>query len=382
MTVFDSLRDVKILDLTVNIAGPFASQILADLGAVVLKIEHPEKGDDSRHMPPVDGDQSAVFSMINRGKSSIAANLKDPAQRRAVLELGDSCDVVLESFRPGKAQAMGLGYEDFRLRNPSVIYCSISAFGSHGEGANLPGYDPLIQAFCGIMAATGQPGDKPTRVAPSIIDLSTGMWAAIGLVAAVLEKKNTGEGQHLEVSLLDTGFMLMCHQIGTYLLDGTVPEPQGSASPLTAPYEAFLTSNGWVMIAAGNDRLFAKLCVTLGLEEVLGDGRFRTVADRVLRRSELHEILEARLMTESKEVWLERFGDDIPIGIVQGLDEAPAHPITKEREILLDPIGSSEPRYQYVRLPIISDGHVAPRGTKAPGLGDDTDDYLAHIKER
>jgi crotonobetainyl-CoA:carnitine CoA-transferase CaiB-like acyl-CoA transferase len=245
---------LRVLELATTIAGPFSTMILADLGADVVKVERPGQGDDARGMPPHWDGESTVFLAVNRNKRSLALDLKRAAGRDAFLRLTAGADVVVQGFRPGAAERLGLGFDDLRERNPSIVYCSISAFGTHGSAAGLPGYDPLIQAFSGMMSMTGHPGMPPARVAASIIDLTTGMWAAMGTMAALARRAQTGEAQYVESTLVDSGYMLLCHQIASMLATGEVPGPIGSASPITAPYEAFRTADGWIMIAAGISR--------------------------------------------------------------------------------------------------------------------------------
>src|SRR3954451_14176710 len=206
MSIYSAYEGVRVLDLTNNLAGPFGTQILADLGAEVIKVERPGVGDDTRNFHPKADGESVVFASVNRNKRSIVLDFKNPEDREVALRLGATCDVVVESFRPGTADKLGLGYEDFRALDERIVYCSVSAFGRGEAGKELPGYDPLIQAFCGIMSTTGHPGNPPTRVAASLIDLSTGMWAAIGMAGALAERARTGVGQHVEATLVDTGY--------------------------------------------------------------------------------------------------------------------------------------------------------------------------------
>ncbi|MFN8204896.1 MAG: CoA transferase [Solirubrobacteraceae bacterium] len=382
MSIFTAYETVRVLDLTLNLAGPFATQILADLGADVIKVERPGRGDDTRNFHPKAEGESVVFASVNRNKRSIALDLKDPAGIQTVRRLGATCDVVVESFRPGTADRMGLGYEDLRAVNPGVVYCSVSAFGRGEAGRDLPGYDPLIQAFCGIMATTGHPGNPPTRVAASLIDLSTGMWAAVGVAAALADRRRTGQGQHVEATLVDSGYALMCHQLSGYLATGQLPGQLGSGSPITAPYEAFHAADGWVMIAAGNDDLFARLCHALDVPQLAQDERFRGPHDRVRNREELHAELDAAIGRDSAGEVIRRVrAAGVPIGPVNDVDAAAAEPIVAERDLLVAPQGSDHDALRVVRLPLTADGRLACRARRAPGVGEHTDEILAELEE-
>jgi crotonobetainyl-CoA:carnitine CoA-transferase CaiB-like acyl-CoA transferase len=343
---------LKVLELATTIAGPFSAMILADLGADVIKIERPARGDDARGMPPHWDGQSTVFLAVNRNKRSLALDLKRPGGRDAFLRLASTADVVVQSFRPGAAERLGLAFEDVRRVNPSIVYCSISAFGASGSAAGLPGYDPLIQAFTGLMRMTGHPGQPPARVGASLIDLTTGMWGAIGTMAALARRAQTGEAQYVESTLVDSGYILLCHQIASMLATGEVPGPLGSASPITAPYEAFETADGWIMIAAGNDDLVRRLFKTLDLVDLLEDDRYTTPSARVRNRESLHSVIEERVRMRPSDEWIRMIGAaGVPVGPVNDLREAVAHPVAAERNLLVKPENGRLPDLRLVRLP-------------------------------
>lgn len=380
MTLERTYADLKVLDLSENIAGPLACLILADLGADVVKVERPGTGEATRSLPPRWGPESTVFLTMNRNKRSAAIDIRSDAGRDAVLRIASTCDVVVESFRPGAAEKLGLGFGDIERVNPNVVHCKVSAFGTGPIGHDRPGYDAIVQAFAGIMEMTGDPDGRPARAAPSIVDVSTGLWAITAIQAALARRSLAPGAQRLESTLVDSAFFLMCHQVIGYLGTGTFPGRLGSSAPSTAPYQAFRTADTPIMVAAATDRLFERLCMALDLPDVLADRRYRSVADRVAHRDELAATIEERLVTGSSEQWLTRIAAaGVPAGPVNDLATALAHPLTLERGLVRDAdLGSDAPRIpglKQLRLPIDNESRCAVR--EPPAVGEHTAEVLA-----
>jgi crotonobetainyl-CoA:carnitine CoA-transferase CaiB-like acyl-CoA transferase len=380
MNLEHTYRGLRVLDLSENIAGPLACLVLADLGADVVKVERPGTGEATRSLPPRWDGESTVFLTVNRNKRSVAVDITDPAGRDAVLAVARDVDVVVESFRPGVAERLGLGFEDFVAVSPSLVHCSVSAFGSGPLGHDRPGYDAIVQAFTGIMEMTGEPDGAPVRAAPSIVDVSTGLWATTAIQAALARRAAGAGAQQVEATLVDSAFFLLCHQVIGYLGTGTFPGRLGSGAPSTAPYQAFRTADGEIMIAAATDRLFEKTCRALDLTALLEDPRFRTVPDRVRERLTLTAVIEARLATAPSAVWLERVSAaGVPAGPVQDLAEALAHPVTQERGLVRDaeaPDGSLRiAGLKQLRLPLDTSGVCPMR--EPPAVGQHTAEVLA-----
>jgi crotonobetainyl-CoA:carnitine CoA-transferase CaiB-like acyl-CoA transferase len=369
-------RGLRVIDLSENIAGPLACMILGDLGADVIKVEPPGRGDATRLLPPRLEGTSTVFLTLNRNKRSAAIDIRTPAGRDAVLRVARDADVVVESFRPGVADRLGLGFGDLAAVSPRLVHCSVSAFGEGPLGHDRPGYDALVQAFTGIMAMTGDPAGEPARAAPSVVDISTGLWASIAIMAALARRPAEPGPQRVESTLVDAGFFLLCHQIMGYLGSGTFPPRLGSAAPSTAPYQAFRTADGPIMIAAATDRLFDRLVRALDAPELAADPRFATVAGRVAARDELAGLIEKRLATEGSGYWLRRIADaGVPAGPVNDLAAALAEPLTAERGIVRQADAGPVPGLRQIRLPIDAGGECAM--TQPPALGAHTRQILA-----
>lgn len=318
------LDGLVVADFSRVLAGPLASMMLGDLGAEVVKVEQPGTGDDTRSWgPPYGPDgESAYFLSVNRNKSSVEIDLSTEAGRARARRLALGADVLIENFRAGTAERFGLGYEDLVADNPRLIYARVSGFGS-GPGADLPGYDFLVQAMSGLMSITGDPGGPPTKTGVAVVDVLTGLNLTIGVLAALAERSRSGRGQHLEVSLMGSALAGLVNQASSYLTAGVVPERMGNLHPSIAPYEPFATASEPVVIAVGNDGQFRQLARTLGRPDLADDPRWQSNPDRVRHREALHEEIERTLRNEPRDAWIERLrADGIACGPINTIADA------------------------------------------------------------
>jgi crotonobetainyl-CoA:carnitine CoA-transferase CaiB-like acyl-CoA transferase len=375
VTALRPLAGARVVDVTSSLAGPTATQLLAALGADVVKVE-PLSGDHARAWgPPFLEGESAMFLASNAGKRSLAVDLGNERGREIVLRLADRADVFLQSLRPGAAERRGLDAAALRARNPRLVHCSIGAFGAHGPLSEQPGYDPLIQAASGIMSVTGESGGPPVRVGVSLVDIGTGVWAALGVLAALFERERTGTGRTLELSLYETALSLLAYQLVGYLGTAFVPGREGSAFPQIAPYQSFPTRDGELMIVAANDKLFGALCVVLGLPELAGDPRFRTNPDRVANRVELVALLEARTRErESAELLAALVAAGVPASPVHDVGEAARQPQTEALGIL-----QSLGDLVTVATPLSADGERVLHRLPPPALGAHAAEILGEL---
>ena len=374
------LADIRVCDLTQNLAGPYCSQILADLGATVIKIE-PPGGDMARAWgPPFWGTRSALYLSSNRGKRSIVLDLKSEEGLEVLRRIARDSDVFMQASRPGVAKRLGLDYAAIKELRKDVIYASVSAYGQKGPMAELPGYDPLMQAFTGLMSTTGHAGMPPTRVGGAVIDYGTGMWLAIAVLAALRRRDQTGEGGEVETALLDTALAWVSYHVTGYLATGQIPGPMGTGVPAIAPYQAFPTCDGWVMIAAGNDALFRRLCQALELPELAKDERFLTNPLRSANQKALIPMIEERTRTRSTtELLALTRRHAVPCSAIRDIAEVVADEQVAAAE-LIEPAPDSEIEdYRDVSLPLRLDGD-RPRGSVTPPrAGEHTREILAEL---
>ena len=369
---------MRVLDVTTSIAGPYCAQILAALGGNVVKVERPDTGDDGRAWgPPFWNGEGTMFLSANAGKRSLALSLRDPRGRDAILRLAEGTDVFLQSLRPGLAEELGLGADALRSRNPRLVYCSVGAYGRVGPLSREPGYDALMQAAGGLISMTGEHGRPGVRVGSSLIDQGTGTWAAIGVLAALLERERTGEGATVDVSLYETALGYIGYHLAGYLADGTVPRGQGTVFPMVAPYQVFPTRDGELMIAGGNDRLFSAICDVIGLPELADDPRFRTNPERVANRETLYEILSERLRQDDAASWRERLSAaGVPAAPVADVADVAESPQTEALGMLQELPHPSIPDLRLPALPLSLDEERALHPSPPPLVGQHTAEVL------
>jgi len=360
---FRPLTGIKVVDVTSSLAGPYCTEMLAALGADVVKVEHPERGDEARAWgPEFFPGGSVMFFAANAGKRSLGLDVKRGLD--VLYRLAEQADVFIQSLRPGTAERLGFGPDQLRARNERLVYCSIGSFGRTGPLSGRPGYDPLMQAFGGIISVTGEPDRPGVRIGASPIDQGTGTWAALGIVAALLERARTGAGRVVDVSLFETTLALLPYQLAETIATGALPKRHGTAFPLIAPYEVFDTADGQLMIAAANDRLFALFCEAVGRPDLVDDPRFRTNPDRVANRDELLPLLREPLAARPSAHWLEAL-EEIPVAPVNDLYEVSEHPQTRALGILQELDGRKA-----VAPPLSFDGERLEYASPPPLLGE------------
>lgn len=300
-----ALSDITVLDMSRILAGPFGTQILADLGATVWKIESPW-GDDTRGWgPPFVGSESAYYLSANRGKKSLIVNLRDPRGQDIIKKMAHKADVVVENFKVGNLKRFGLDYDSLAAVNPGIIYSSVTGFGQTGPRAEEPGYDAALQGMTGVMSVTGEPDGRPSKVGAAWIDILTGLTSTIGILAALHERETSGKGQHIDVSLFDVGIAMMANIAQSYLATRETPGRLGNAHPQVAPYQDFRASDGFFMLAANNNDQFRRLCETVGLPDLPDDDRFRDNADRVRNREALETLINEKMGHNTRDYWMD-----------------------------------------------------------------------------
>ncbi|MGH3341729.1 MAG: CaiB/BaiF CoA transferase family protein [Carbonactinosporaceae bacterium] len=374
-----ALEKMRVLDLTQVMAGPFCCQLLADLGAVVTKVEPIGVGDASRHAMGVRGKgaDNVSFLHVNRNKDSIALNLKDDEGRKVFCRLVEDADVVVENFRPGVTERLGVDYLSLRQINPGIIYASISGFGQSGPYASRPGYDLIAQAMSGVMSVTGEAGGGPVKCGIPVGDLSAGLFAAVGILSAYVSRTSTGVGQHVDVSLFESAFALSIWETAELWATGRVPGRLGSAHRFSAPYQALRTRDGHITVGANSERLWEWFCAAIGRDDLLSDARFATNIDRLEHRAELAAELESALAHRTTEEWVSALLEaGVPCGPILDYAQVCEDPHVKAREMVVDTLHPVEGRVPGLGIPIKLSETPGRARRPAPLLGEHTDEVL------
>ena len=389
------LSHIRVLDLSRVLAAPWTGQNLADLGAEVIKVERPGKGDDSRAFGPPwirdpegrDTAESAYFCAANRGKKSVTVNLSQPEGQAIVSELAQRCDVLLENYKAGDLARYGLAYEDLRKVNPGLVYCSVTGFGQTGPYSERPGYDFMAQGMGGLMSITGErddlPGGGPQRVGVPIVDIMTGMYATIAVCAALAHRERTGEGNYIDMALLDTQVAFLANQAMNYLATGESPGRLGNAHPNIVPYQTFRTRDGDIILACGNDNLFAKFCDVAGRRALAVDPRFATNAKRVENRAELTRLLADVFATRTTREWVDALEDaGVPNGPINTIEQVFAEPQVIARGMRIELPHPTAGTVPLVASPMRFTGTPLEFKVPPPTLGQHTDEILREVLGR
>ena len=375
------LEGVRVLDLTQIMAGPYCAMTLGDMGADVVKVEKPNGGDDARRMgPPFIRGESAAFLGINRNKRSVVADMRTDGGREIVQALARRSDILVQNFRPGSLERMGLGYEQVREINPAIIYCTISGFGATGPYARRGGFDLVAQGMSGLMSVTGHPGAPPTKIGAPICDLNAGMFATIGILTAYVNRLRTGVGQHVDTSLLEGGIAYTFWESAMYFATGEPPGPKGSAHRLTAPYQSFETSDGYINVGAANQANWERLCIAIGRDELASDPRFIRPRDRMENLDALATTLGETFARETTDHWLAALdAAGVPAGPIYALDEVYADPQVRAREMMVETEHPAAGRIRNIGIPIKLSETPGAFRRPAPALGEHTDEVLREL---
>lgn len=372
------LKDITVVELGHSVAAPYAAEILGDLGATVIKVEKRDGDDARKWAPPYWHGMSALFQSLNRNKQSVVVDLRSAEEvRRLKALIQERADVVIQNLRPGGAAELGLDAETLRKAKPALICCTIGAYGKAGPLKDRPGYDPLMQAFGGIMSVTGEPGRPPVRVGVSVIDMGAGMWSVIGILSALMTRARTGVGASIDTSLYEVALGWMTYHAATTQASGVPPVPQGSGAPQIAPYRGYVASDGFIVIGAGNDKLFALMSRALGHPEWAEDPRFRTNPERVKHRDVLYGLIEEIVRSKTSAEWQKILDDaGVPCAPMQTMDQVLAHPQTAALGMLQK---STDGKFNLMGLPLSFDGVRPALRSSAPELGADTEAVLGRL---
>jgi crotonobetainyl-CoA:carnitine CoA-transferase CaiB-like acyl-CoA transferase len=380
-----ALAGIRVLELTQVMAGPFCGQVLADMGADVVKVEPPGTGDQTRHAMGfrMRGEDTAAFLAVNRNKRSVALDLKEPADREAFHGLVGAADVVLENYRPGVAAKLGADYETLAALNPRIIYASISGFGQTGPYAQRPGFDLIAQGLSGVMSVTGEPGGEPVKCGVPISDLASGLFCAVAILSAYVARERTGRGQRIDTSLFEGALALSIWESAELWATGRIPEPLGSAHRLTAPYQALRTRDGHVTVGGNNQRLWERLCRTLGREDLIEDPRFATNEARMANRAALAAELESALAARDTGEWVEALLEaGVPAGPIHDYAQVFEDPHTRAREMVVELEHPVEGTIRALGIPVKLSETPGRIRRPAPLLGEHTDEVFAEWGSR
>jgi crotonobetainyl-CoA:carnitine CoA-transferase CaiB-like acyl-CoA transferase len=374
------LEDITVVDFTKLIAGPLCTQYLGDLGAEIIKIEDRERGDDLRGMPPFVGSDGAMFFTMNRNKRSVALDLKTAAGVEVVMKLIAKADVVVESYGTGVAERLGIGHAELCERFPGLVYCSVSGFGRTGPLGPRPGFELMMQAYSGMMMTTGEEGGGPLRIGFSPLDQTTGIHAATGIIAALRMRDKTGKGSYVEASLFETATAFMGWHAQAYWMTGALPDRPGSGHGSLCPYQAFIASDGYILLAIGSDALWRKLCDAIGFQEYKDDPRFKTNADRVAQRTETVALVQGRIGERTVGEWMEVMtAASIPASPINNIDRALADPQIDARGMVMaydHPVGGA---MKAVAYPVLFQDMPREVHRPPPLHGEHTDDVLREL---
>jgi len=372
------LEDLVVLDLSRVLAGPFCTMLLKDLGAEIIKVERPETGDDSRHFGPFIEGRSAYFISLNWGKKSITLNLKDEEDRNTFLGLVKKVDILVENFRPTTMKKLNLDYNTLKEYNEKLIYAAISGFGHSGPYSDKAAYDMIVQAAGGIMSITGEPDRPPVRVGASIGDIVAALFATVGILAAVHERKKTGKGKKVDIAMLDSQIAILENAIARYTASGEAPGPLGNRHPSITPFQAFKAKDEWFIIAVGNDNIWAKFCEAIGREDLIDDPRFKTNDKRTENREELVEIINDFVIDKKADDVIELLDNHgVPAGPINDVEDLFNHPQVEARNMLVDVVDPDDGRFTIAGNPIkLSDTQDETERERAPKLGEHTEEII------
>jgi len=375
------LESITVLDLSRVLAGPYCTMMLGDMGADVIKIEQPGVGDDTRGwVPPYVNGESAYFLSVNRNKKSLTLNLKEKEGKEIFYKLCKTADVIVENFRPGTTEKLGVSYNDVKSISEKIIYCSISGFGQDGPYTNRPVYDLILQGMGGLMTMTGEEGGPPVRIGVAVTDIGAGMFAAYSILAAVIAREKTGKGQYIDVSLLDCQISWLTYQAGNFFATGESPKRMGSAHPSIVPYQAFQTKSGYINVGVGSERLWQNFCSAIAREDLTNDPRYKVNEDRVRNRKELIPFLENILLQRTTEEWMKIFDEkEVPAGPIYTFDEIFSDPQVLHRNMLVEMDHPSAGVINQTGIPVKLSETPGALESPPPLLGEHTGDILTEL---